>query len=93
MIGFIRHLLDVVAIMQLPKSHRRIVFYSEGKEYWVHLEGLLKEFLNFSNVPACYISSNKNDPGLCYKHPNLKSFQIDAGVGKSEIVIINNLFV
>ena len=79
MMDFIRHLLDVVAIMQLPKSHRRIVFYSEGKEYWVHLEGLLKEFLNFSNVPACYISSNKNDPGLCYKHPNLKSFQIDEG--------------
>ena len=77
--NFIRHLLDVVAIMQLPKSQRRIVFYSEGKEYWVHLEGLLKEFLNFSNVPACYISSSEDDPGLCYKHPNLKSFRIDEG--------------
>ncbi len=72
-------MLDVVAIMQLPKSQRRIVFYSEGKEYWVHLEGLLKEFLNFSNVPACYISSSEDDPGLCYKHPNLKSFRIDEG--------------
>jgi CDP-glycerol glycerophosphotransferase (TagB/SpsB family) len=76
---FIRHLIDVTSIMQLSKSQRRIVFYSEGKEYWVHLEGLLKEFLNLSNVPACYISSGEDDPGLFYKHPNLKSFKIDEG--------------
>jgi len=76
---FIRHLMNVSAIMQLPKSQRRIIFYSQSNAYWVHLEGVLKEFLNLTDVPVCYVSSNKDDLGLYYKHPNLKSFNIGEG--------------
>ncbi len=64
---------------KLPREQRKIVFYSEGKVYWVHLEGVLKEFLNISNMPVCYITSDKEDPGLCFKHPNLRCFKTDEG--------------
>ena len=76
---FFRHLMDVTSMMGLPRSERKIIFYSEGKSYWVHLEGILKEFLRQSNIPVCYVTSGKDDPGLHYKHPNLRSFKIDEG--------------
>ena len=76
---FFRHLMDVTSIMRLPRSERKIVFYSEGKSYWVHLEGILKEFLSQTNTPVCYVTSGKDDPGLHYKHPNLRSFKIGEG--------------
>jgi len=76
---FFRHLMDVTSMMRLPRSERKIIFYSEGKSYWVHLEGILKEFLRQSNIPVCYVTSGKDDPGLHYKHPNLRSYKIDEG--------------
>lgn len=65
--------------MQLPKAERRIVFYSEGKNYWPHLEELLKAVLVLSNIPVCYISSGEDDPGLLLQHPNYRTFKTDEG--------------
>ena len=65
--------------MQLPKTHRRLVFYSEGKNYWPHLEGLVKEVLATSDISVSYISSGEDDPGLAIEHPNYRSFKIDEG--------------
>jgi hypothetical protein len=79
MIKMLRRLLDVSTFQQLPKSQRRIVFYSEGKNYWPHLEGILQEFLRISSMPVCYISSGADDPGLTLQHPNLRCYQIDEG--------------
>jgi CDP-glycerol:poly(glycerophosphate) glycerophosphotransferase len=76
---FFRHLSNVVAFNQLPKASRQVVFYSEGATYWVHLSGLLKAFLQRSEVGVCYISSNADDPGLKLEHPQLKTFLIDEG--------------
>lgn len=76
---FIRQIRSVVNFMGLPKEQRRIVFYSEGLNYWVHLEGLVKEFLVVSEVPVCYISSNCDDPGLMLRHENYRSFEIGEG--------------
>ncbi len=77
--GFIRHLSDVMRYMQLPKEQRKLTFYSEGKNYWPHLEGLVKELLKTSNIPICYISSDKDDPGLSLEHSNYRTFKIDEG--------------
>lgn len=77
--SFLDYIMNVAEFFQLPREHRRIVFYSEGKVYWVHLEGVLKEFLNISGIPVCYITSGEDDPGLHYKHPNLRSFRTDEG--------------
>ena len=62
--AFMRHLRDVMRLMQLPKEQRGLTFYSEGKNYWPHLEGLIKELLESSNIPICYISSGEDDQGL-----------------------------
>ena len=77
--GFIRHIQDVMRFMQLPKEQRRLTFYSEGKNYWPHLEGLIREVLATSDIPVCYISSGKDDPGLFLEHANYLTFKIDEG--------------
>lgn len=77
--GFFRHIKDVMRFMQLPKEQRRLIFYSEGKNYWPHLEGLVKEVLSASDIPVCYISSGEDDPGLSLKHPSYQIFKIDEG--------------
>ena len=65
--------------MQLPKDQRALIFYSEGKNYWPHLERLVREMLATSEIPVCYISSGKDDPGLFIEHPNYQTFKIDEG--------------
>ncbi|MEP0201379.1 MAG: hypothetical protein ABJ084_10580 [Halioglobus sp.] len=76
---FIRHIRNLLAILGNLEEQRPLVFYSEGKNYWVHLEGLIKEFLATSEVPVCYISSSSDDPGLHYQCANYSSFEIDEG--------------
>lgn len=68
-----------IGFANLPKEQRQITFYSEGKSYWPHLEGLLSATLGKSNRPVCYISSSLDDPGLMVEHPNLKTFFVGMG--------------
>ncbi len=75
----VRHIADAANLTRLPKAQRRIVFYSEGKTYWVHLKGLLQTLLEISDLPLCYVSSGADDPGLTYSHPQLRCFKIDEG--------------
>ena len=77
--GFISHLRDVMRFMHLPKEQRRLTFYSEGKNYWPHLEGLVRELLETSDIPICYISSGEDDSGLLLEHSNYQTFKIDEG--------------
>jgi len=79
MFKFFFHIKNVIAFMRLPRSHRRLTFYSEGQNYWPHLEGLVKEVLATSDMHVTYVSSNSNDPGLNLKHPNYSAFEIDEG--------------
>lgn len=65
--------------MQLPRERRRVVFYSESSAYWTHLRGLLARFLDVADVPVCFFSSDRDDPGLELSHPNLQTFVIDDG--------------
>ncbi len=64
---------------QLPAEQREVVFYSEGKTYWVHLEGILRAYLEIADKSVCYITSDRNDPGLELRHPKLKHFHTDEG--------------
>ena len=79
MIKFIRYLCNVIRFLQLPGQTRRLVFYSEGKNYWPHLEPLVAEVLAQSDMPVCYISSDEDDPGLLPAHPDYRKFVIDEG--------------
>lgn len=76
---FFKHLKNLIRFTHLPRSQRRLVFYSEGKSYWAHLEGIVKTLLKTSNIPICYISSNANDPGLALEHSHYQAFEIDEG--------------
>ena len=44
--GLFKNISDVVRFTQLPKNKKQITFYSEGKNYWPDLEGLVLEILN-----------------------------------------------
>ena len=35
--------------------------------------------MKISDIPICYISSQKDDPGLSLSHKNYKTFEIDEG--------------
>ena len=74
---FFRHIKSLIDFTQLKKAQKQLVFYSEGKNYWVHLEGLVTEVLEKSDVSVCYISSSADDPGLALSHPNYLAFKID----------------
>jgi len=76
---FFLYIKNIIDFVQLPKKKRRLTFYSEGKNYWPHLEGLVKEILATSDIPICYISSGADDPGLFFDHPNYMTFEIDEG--------------
>ena len=77
--GFISHLQAALRLMQLPKSRRRLTFYSEGKNYWPNLSGLITETLSRSDISICYLSSGDDDPGTHYQHPNYQAFVIGSG--------------
>jgi CDP-glycerol glycerophosphotransferase (TagB/SpsB family) len=76
---FFKHIQELGRFQQLATVKKRLVFYSEGKNYWVHLEGLIKELLENHDIQISFISSNENDPGLQIKHPRYHSFEIDEG--------------
>lgn len=77
--SFFTHIKNVISFLQLPKERRRLTFYSEGKNYWPHLEGLIREVLATSEIDICYISSGNDDPGLALSHPRFRAFKIDEG--------------
>lgn len=76
---FFSHIKNLIDFSRLPKQSRRLTFYSEGKNYWPHLEGLIREVLVLSDHTVTYVSSDENDPGLYFEHPNYIAFLIDEG--------------
>ena len=67
----IKTLSSVISFNNLPKEKRQITFYSEGKNYWPHLQGLLETTLEKTDKFVCYVSSSLDDPGLKLTHPRL----------------------
>ncbi len=75
----LRHIKNLVDFLQLPKEQREITFYSEGENYWPHLEALVKTLLAMTGNHICYISSSDTDPGLLLDHKNFHAFKTDEG--------------
>ena len=69
----------IIDFNNLPRDQRQITFYSEGKNYWPHLEGLLNAVLEQTNFFVSYISSSVDDPGLKVSHSRLKTYFIGFG--------------
>jgi hypothetical protein len=76
MLNTIKHILEANEFMRLPKKMRRVVFYSEGRSYWPIFKGLIDGIIDYSELNICYISSEKNDPGLEFNDNHFNSFFI-----------------
>ena len=74
--GFLR-------FQMLSKEQRRVVFYSEGKQYWVHLEPMVKQLSGAENIQVCYVSSGKDDPGLHQNNKNILPFYIGENTART----------
>lgn len=69
--------------MRTAPARRRIVFYSEGPAYWVHLGPVVESLLEMGGGPICYVSSDERDPGLALEHPDLSVFCVGEGVNRT----------
>lgn len=75
-----RQFLDLFRYVQFPKNKFDITFYSEGRNYWPHIGGLLNAVLSHPESPnVCYFSSDPSDPALEIAHPNIEQFEIGSG--------------
>ena len=61
-----KHLSNLISYLSVPAEKRNVVFYSEGRDYWSYLSGLIKCLIEDYNVRVCYLSSNFDDPGITY---------------------------
>ena len=71
--------IQVYDFIGLKKSEKLVTFYSEGKNYWPYLEGIIKHLLGESNITIYYVTSDKDDPGLKEKASNYHTLLIDDG--------------
>ena len=76
---FISLIGNVIRFNQLPESERVLTFYSEGRNYWSYLGGLLNYVLENSQIPVNFVTSSQDDPGLNVSHPRLNHFVIGEG--------------
>ena len=79
MFKFFRHFRNALRFTGQPAEDRRLTFYSEGKNYWPHLGGLVEHILSHSEIKVNFITSGADDPAFQLDHPNLSVFEIDDG--------------
>lgn len=77
--SFYRCIKDFFAFRKLPRERRRIVFYSEGKNYWPFLRPFVKALLSTTDECPCYVSSRADDPGLTFASDRMPGFVIGSG--------------
>lgn len=64
---------------KLPWEWRKLVFYSETGQDWHHFSGLIAELNSRLHYKVCYVTSDQNDPGLNYQHPNYQGIWLPDG--------------
>ena len=80
-----RHWQDMRRFQALPPEMRRIVFYSEGSAYWVHLEPIIRHLVRDHGRTVCYLSSQETDPGLAQNNPRILPFCIGEGAMRTTL--------
>ena len=66
------------AYKKLPKSYKKIVFYSESFQDWHHLKPLLNALLD-DDIAVTYVTSDDKDPGLLKLSKKYRSIYIGKG--------------
>jgi len=65
---------------RLPWEWRNIVVYSESGQDWHQFSGLIEQLNGPLNRKVCYVTSDKNDPGLEYTHEHYRAIWIPEGL-------------
>ena len=63
LLSYLSKWIKVYDFIALEKSDKLITFYSEGKNYWPYLKGILNYLAKNSNISIYYVTSDKDDPG------------------------------
>ncbi len=79
LVSYFSKWFKVYDFIGLEKSEKLITFYSEGKNYWPYLKGIIDSLLLDSNYSIHYITSDKDDPGLKDESENYHTLLIDDG--------------
>ena len=66
------------AYKKLPKSYKKVVFYSESFQDWHHLKPLLNALLD-DDIAVTYVTSDEKDPGLLKLSKKYRSIYIGKG--------------
>jgi len=66
------------AYKKLPKSYKKVVFYSESFQDWHHLKPLLNALLD-DDIAVTYVTSDDKDPGLLKLSKKYRSIYIGKG--------------
>lgn len=67
--SFIKSFYGYRKLCKLTPDKRKIVFYSEGKNYWVNFKDTIKSLIDNYDSVVCYITSDLNDPRLNEESP------------------------
>tara|TARA_B100001123_G_C15327264_1_gene1029974 strand:+ start:1800 stop:2930 length:1131 start_codon:yes stop_codon:yes gene_type:complete len=71
--------IKVYDYLALKKSDKVITFYSESKNYWPYLKGILENILKEFDTSIYYVTSDADDPGLYKDNKNYNTLLIDEG--------------
>ncbi len=66
------------AYKKIPKSYKKVVFYSESFQDWHHLKPLLNALLD-EDIAVTYVTSDDRDPGLLKLSKKYRSIYIGKG--------------
>lgn len=79
MTGLLASWRELRRFQRTPRSHRGIVFFSEGAHHWPHLGPVAMELVLGQGQTLCYVASTPNDPALDVREPGFHSFLIGEG--------------
>ncbi|HET6564975.1 MAG TPA: CDP-glycerol glycerophosphotransferase family protein [Xanthomonadales bacterium] len=63
----------------MPWEWRRLVVYAETGQDWHQFSGLIADLNNRLQRKVCYVTSDREDPGLVYQHKNYQAICIPEG--------------
>ncbi|HCN45525.1 MAG TPA: CDP-glycerol--glycerophosphate glycerophosphotransferase [Pseudomonas sp.] len=67
------------AFKRVPRSERKIVFYSEGRGYWSWFEPVFRSLRREHDLPVLYVTSALDDPLLRDSPEGMHTFYVGEG--------------
>lgn len=78
--GYLRQWAEYRRFNKLPRAERRIVVYAESSHDWHHFRPVVEHLAVTLQIPICYVSSDRTDPGLHQDNLRIRPFWIGTGL-------------